>query len=106
MLRAADAYPVNLGLLGKCNSSDAESLAVQIEAGACGLKLHEDWGSLLTAFRVADPGWPSIWGAGLHSNEPEIWDREPDDNVAERRRACRNGRGGLPPRPDAQHWFR
>src|SRR5579859_5656524 len=58
MLQAADAYPVNLGLLGKGNSSDAASLVEQIEAGACGLKLHEDWGStpvaIDTCLRVAD----------------------------------------------------
>jgi urease subunit alpha len=58
MLQAADAYPVNLGLLGKGNSSDPEALADQINAGACGLKLHEDWGStpaaIDTCLRVAD----------------------------------------------------
>src|SRR5712691_1844472 len=58
MLEAAEAYPVNLGLLGKGNSSDADALRQQIEAGACGLKLHEDWGStpaaIDTCLRVAD----------------------------------------------------
>jgi urease subunit alpha len=58
MLQAADAYPVNLGLLGKGNSSDAASLVAQVEAGVCGLKLHEDWGStpaaIDTCLRVAD----------------------------------------------------
>src|SRR5579859_7444464 len=58
MLQAADAYPVNLGLLGKGNTSDEASLVEQIEAGACGLKLHEDWGStpvaIDTCLRVAD----------------------------------------------------
>src|SRR5882762_1344371 len=58
MLQAADAYPVNLGLLGKGNSSDFASLVSQVEAGACGLKLHEDWGStpaaIDTCLRVAD----------------------------------------------------
>jgi urease subunit alpha len=58
MLEAAEAYPVNLGLLGKGNSSDPDSLREQIEAGACGLKLHEDWGStpaaIDTCLRVAD----------------------------------------------------
>src|SRR3982075_2692094 len=57
-LQAPDAYPVNLGLLGKGNTSDAQSLVDQINAGACGLKLHEDWGStpaaLGTFLRVAD----------------------------------------------------
>ena len=45
MLRAADAFPVNLGFLGKGNCSTADPLRVQVEAGACGLKLHEDWGT-------------------------------------------------------------
>jgi urease subunit alpha len=58
MLQSADAYPVNLGLLGKGNSSSAQALVDQIAAGACGLKLHEDWGStpvaIDTCLRVAD----------------------------------------------------
>ena len=45
MLQAADAFPMNLGFLGKGNVSLPEPLAEQIEAGAIGLKLHEDWGS-------------------------------------------------------------
>ncbi len=45
MLQAADVYPVNLGFLGKGNSSGKEELRAQIRAGAIGLKLHEDWGS-------------------------------------------------------------
>jgi urease subunit alpha len=45
MLEAAEAFPVNLGFLGKGNSSRPESLREQIEAGAIGLKLHEDWGT-------------------------------------------------------------
>ena len=45
MLQAADAFPMNLGILGKGNASSAAGLVEQIEAGACGLKLHEDWGS-------------------------------------------------------------
>lgn len=45
MLEAAEDFPVNLGFLGKGNSSDFDTLREQIEAGACGLKLHEDWGS-------------------------------------------------------------
>src|SRR5438552_12087877 len=58
MLQAADAYPVNLGFLGKGNSSGAESLREQVRAGAIGLKLHEDWGTTASAIdtclRVAD----------------------------------------------------
>ena len=45
MLQAADAFPVNLGFFGKGNASTAPGLVEQIEAGACGLKLHEDWGA-------------------------------------------------------------
>ena len=45
MLQAAEAYPVNLGFLGKGNGSLPQPLREQIEAGALGLKLHEDWGS-------------------------------------------------------------
>jgi len=45
MLQAADAFPMNLGIFGKGNASTAAGLIEQIEAGACGLKLHEDWGS-------------------------------------------------------------
>ena len=45
MLQAADAFPMNLGFLGKGNVSLPEPLEEQIKAGAVGLKLHEDWGS-------------------------------------------------------------
>lgn len=45
MLQAAEAFPVNIGFLGKGNSSEIEPLTEQILAGAMGLKLHEDWGS-------------------------------------------------------------
>jgi urease subunit alpha len=45
MLQAADAFPMNLGLLGKGNVSVPEPLREQVTAGAMGLKLHEDWGT-------------------------------------------------------------
>lgn len=45
MLQAADAFPMNLGFLGKGNSSLPDALHEQIDAGAIGLKLHEDWGT-------------------------------------------------------------
>ncbi|KOC21548.1 urease subunit alpha [Comamonas testosteroni] len=45
MLQAADAFPMNLGFLGKGNASLPGGLHEQISAGAIGLKLHEDWGS-------------------------------------------------------------
>ena len=45
MLQAADAFPMNLGFLGKGNASRPDALREQIDAGAIGLKLHEDWGT-------------------------------------------------------------
>ncbi|MGA9991040.1 MAG: urease subunit alpha, partial [Thiobacillaceae bacterium] len=45
MLQAADAFPMNLGFLGKGNASQPEPLREQVRAGAMGLKLHEDWGT-------------------------------------------------------------
>jgi urease subunit alpha len=45
MLEAADAFPMNLGFLGKGNASLPEALREQVEAGVIGLKLHEDWGT-------------------------------------------------------------
>jgi urease subunit alpha len=58
MLQAADAFPVNIGLLGKGNSAQAVGLEEQVEAGVIGLKLHEDWGTtpaaIDTCLSVAD----------------------------------------------------
>ena len=45
MMLASEHLPVNIGFLGKGNSAAPAALAEQVEAGACGLKLHEDWGS-------------------------------------------------------------
>jgi urease subunit alpha len=45
MLQAADAWPVNFGFFGKGNAATAPPLIEQVRAGACGLKLHEDWGT-------------------------------------------------------------
>lgn len=45
MLEASDGIPINLGFLGKGNSSHPDGLNEQVEAGAIGLKLHEDWGT-------------------------------------------------------------
>jgi urease subunit alpha len=45
MLQAAEGLPVNLGFYGKGNASTPEGIEEQIRAGACGLKLHEDWGT-------------------------------------------------------------
>ncbi|MEH6945543.1 urease subunit alpha [Bacillus sp. JJ634] len=58
MLQAAEHFPMNLGFLGKGNASAKEPLIEQIEAGAIGLKLHEDWGTtsaaIDTSLTVAD----------------------------------------------------
>jgi len=58
MLQASEAWPLNFGFLGKGNASTEGPLEEQIEAGACGLKLHEDWGTTPAAIdaclRVAD----------------------------------------------------
>ncbi len=45
MIQAADGFPMNLGFAGKGNASRPEALVEQVEAGACALKLHEDWGT-------------------------------------------------------------
>ncbi len=49
MLQAADAFPMNLGFLGKGNASLPAALHEQVNAGAIGLKLHEDWGTTPSA---------------------------------------------------------
>lgn len=58
MLQATDSMPMNFGFLGKGNASLPEGLEEQLLAGACGLKLHEDWGttpaSIDTCLTVAD----------------------------------------------------
>ena len=58
MLQAADAFPMNLGFLGKGNSAQPGGLIEQVQAGAMGLKLHEDWGTtpkaIDTCLGVAD----------------------------------------------------
>src|SRR4029077_12094155 len=53
MLEAADAFPMNLGFLGKGNASLMPPLIEQVEAGAMGLKLHEDWGTTPAAIDAA-----------------------------------------------------
>src|SRR5882672_11243394 len=45
MLQAAEGFPMNLGFFGKGNTSKPAGIKEQVEAGACGLKLHEDWGT-------------------------------------------------------------
>jgi len=45
LIEAAEGLPVNLGFFGKGNASDPKALVEMVEAGACGLKLHEDWGT-------------------------------------------------------------
>lgn len=58
MIEAVDDLPLNFGFMGKGNSSSYEALSLQVEAGAMGLKLHEDWGTtpnaIDTCLSVAD----------------------------------------------------
>ncbi|WP_434614297.1 urease subunit alpha [Azospirillum sp. B2RO_4] len=58
MLQAAEGLPINLGFFGKGNTSRPDALLEQVAAGACGLKLHEDWGTtpdaIDTCLTVAD----------------------------------------------------
>jgi urease subunit alpha len=58
MLQSAEAFPMNLGFFGKGNCAETAPLVEQIEAGALGLKIHEDWGStpavIDASLRVAD----------------------------------------------------
>jgi urease subunit alpha len=58
MLQAAEAFPMNLGFYGKGNASTPAALVEQVQAGACALKLHEDWGTtpaaIDTCLSVAD----------------------------------------------------
>lgn len=58
MLEAAEGFPINIGFLGKGNSSSEVALTEQVRAGAIGLKIHEDWGATPStidhSLRVAD----------------------------------------------------
>ena len=49
MMEAAESLPMNFGFFGKANCSTEAPLIEQVEAGACGLKIHEDWGSTMAA---------------------------------------------------------
>lgn len=49
MLQAAEAFPINIGILGKGSGANIKVTAEQIKAGACGLKVHEDWGATRSA---------------------------------------------------------
>lgn len=53
ILKSFESIPVNVGLLAKGNCSGEQALSEQIEAGACGFKVHEDWGSTPAAIRAA-----------------------------------------------------
>ncbi|MGY8998952.1 MAG: urease subunit alpha [Rhodospirillales bacterium] len=52
MMQAAEGLPMNVGFFGKGNASQPEELRAQVEAGACGLKLHEDWGTTPSAINT------------------------------------------------------
>ena len=49
MLQSSDGFPINLGFFGKGSGANIKVTAEQIEAGACGLKVHEDWGATRSA---------------------------------------------------------
>ena len=53
MLRAIEGLPINIGILGKGNSSGKQAIVEQVVAGAAGLKIHEDWGTTPAAIRAA-----------------------------------------------------
>lgn len=53
MFESAEGLPINMGFLGKGNSSMQLTLEEQVEAGVCGLKVHEDWGTTAAALRAA-----------------------------------------------------
>ena len=90
MLEAADAFPMNLGFFGKGNASLAAGLVEQIEAGVCGLKLHEDWGATPAAIdcclSVADD-----MDVQVHPHR-----------LAERRRLCREYDGRVQGQNDSR----
>ena len=52
MLKSTEGLPINMGFLGKGNTSCRKTLDEQIEAGLCGFKVHEDWGSTMGAIRA------------------------------------------------------
>jgi len=52
MMQAAEGLPMNVGFFGKGNASQPEELRAQVEAGVCGLKLHEDWGTTPSAINT------------------------------------------------------
>ena len=78
MLQSAEDLPINVAFLGKGNCSTAGPLAEQIEAGAAGLKLHEDWGSTPAAIDCCLYGRGAVRCAGGHPH-----------GHAQRNRLCR-----------------
>ena len=56
MIESAEGLPINMGFLGKGSGANIEVNAEQIEAGACGLKIHEDWGATKSAIEGAGGG--------------------------------------------------
>ena len=91
MLQAVDGYPMNIGLLGKGNASQAAPLREQIAAGAIGLKLHEDWGSTPAAHRL-------LPGRGRRDRHPG---RHPHRHA--QRGRLRRGHGGRLQGPHHPH---
>jgi len=69
MIQAADGLPMNLGFFGKGNASRPEALVEQIDAGACGLKLHEDWGTTPSAIDTClDVAERNDIGVAIHTD--------------------------------------
>ena len=91
MLQAAEAFPINLGFLGKGNGSLPQPLREQIEAGALGLKLHEDWGSTPARHRLLPRRGGGIRRTGGHPHRH-----------AQRSRLCRRFHRGVS-RPHHPH---
>ncbi len=74
MLEAAEAWPMNFGFLGKGNTATPLPLAEQIEGGACGLKLHEDWGTTPAAIDTTcrSPFIPTLSTRPASSRTPSV----------------------------------
>ena len=81
MIEATDRLPMNFGFLGKGNASTPEALVEQIEAGAAGLKLHEDWGTTPAAIDTALGGRRRLRRPGRdpHRHAERVGIRRTDD---------------------------
>jgi len=71
MIQSFDAFPVNLGISGKGNASRPASLVEMIKAGACALKLHEDWGTTLNESGFVEDTIKAFKGRTIHAFHTE-----------------------------------